>query len=142
MAEGILRHFGGDSVEVYSAGSEPGGVHPGAVRAMADMNINISQHTSKEMDDFVGQQFDYVITVCDKVREVCPVFPDDPERIHWSFADPAAVKGPAEVGYQAFKQTARELQTRISYLLMVIERGQEGRKNPVGPVMSLPAQRH
>jgi len=126
MAEGILRHFGGDTVEVFSAGSEPGRVHPNAVRAMADMNIDIGPHTSKNMGGFVGQQFDYVITVCDKVREVCPVFPDDPERIHWSFSDPAAVEGTEKVQYQAFKQTARELHTRIAYLLLMIERGQRG----------------
>lgn len=126
MAEGILRHFGDEQVEVFSAGSEPGGVHPNAVRVMADMNIDISQHTSKNMDGYVGQHFDYVITVCDRVREVCPVFPDDPERIHWSFSDPAAVEGSAEVQYQAFKQTARELHTRIGYLLLMIERSRQG----------------
>ena len=76
------------------------------------------------MDEFAGQTFDYVITVCDRVREVCPVFPEDPHQIHWSFADPAAVQGSAEVRYQAFKQTARELQTRISYLLLAIGQSQ------------------
>lgn len=126
MAEGILRHYGGERVEVFSAGSEPGGVHPNAVRIMANMNIDISRQTSKHIDAYTGQHFDYVIAVCDRVREVCPIFPDDPERIHWSFPDPAAVEDSEEVQYQAFQQTARELHTRIGYLLLMIERSRQG----------------
>ena len=126
MAEGILRSLGGDLVEVFSAGSEPATVHPLAIRAMEAMKIDISGHRSKSMDPFVDQHFDYVITVCDQVRESCPVFPDDPERIHWSFEDPAAVEGPAEERYRAFEQTARELMTRISFLLLVIKRNRRG----------------
>jgi protein-tyrosine-phosphatase len=122
MAEGILRHLGGASVEVFSAGSEPGKVHPNAIRAMADMDIDISQYTSKSMAGFVSEHFDYVITVCDRVREVCPLFPDDPEPIHWSIPDPVAAAGPAKVQYQAFEQVAHELHTRISYLLLMVER--------------------
>lgn len=126
LAEGILRVSGGDLVEAFSAGSESGQVHPLAIRAGAALDIDISQQCSKHLDDFAGQSFDYVITVCDRMREVCPVFPDDPRKIHWSFPDPAAVKGSEEIRYQAFKQTARELHTRISYLLLMIERGQQG----------------
>lgn len=122
MAEGILRELGGDLVQVDSAGSEPTAVHPLAVRVMAEMNIDISSHRSKPMAQFAGQHFDYVITVCDRAREVCPVFPHDPERIHWSFPDPAAVSGPETVRYQTFQQTARELTTRINYLLLMIRR--------------------
>lgn len=122
MAEGILRHLGGERVEVFSAGSQPGEVHPLAVRAAASMNVDISRQTSKHMDLFAGQPFDTIITVCDRVREACPVFADDPEKIHWSFEDPAAVEGPEEIRYQAFETTARELMTRISYLLLMIRR--------------------
>ncbi len=122
LAEGILRATGGDLVEVISAGSEPGTVHPLAVRAAAALTIDISQQQSRHLDEFAGQTFDYVITVCDKVREACPVFPGDPQQIHWSFADPAAVTGTEEEKFQAFLQTARELSTRISYLRLMIER--------------------
>ncbi len=124
LAEGILRANGGASVEVFSAGSEPGQVHPLAVRVAADIKIDMNQQRSKHLDEFVGQTFDYVITVCDQVREVCPVFPDDPRQIHWSFPDPAAVKGTEEEQFQAFMQTARELTTRISYLRLMLDRQQ------------------
>jgi ArsR family transcriptional regulator, arsenate/arsenite/antimonite-responsive transcriptional repressor / arsenate reductase (thioredoxin) len=122
LAEGILRANGGDLVEVFSAGSEPGTVHPLAIRAAAAMTIDIGQQQAKHLDDFAGQAFDYVITVCDRVREACPVFPGDPQQIHWSSADPAAVAGSEEEKFQAFLQTARELSTRISYLRLMIER--------------------
>lgn len=122
LAEGILRAHGGDLVQVFSAGSEPGQVHPLAIRAAAAMQIDISEQRSQHMDEFVGQPFDYIITVCDRVREVCPVFPDDHKQIHWSFPDPAEVPGSEEAQYQAFVQTARELSTRIHYLLLMMER--------------------
>lgn len=125
LAEGILQANGGDLVEVFSAGSEPGQVHPLAIRAAAAMNIDISQQRSKHMDEFEGQSFDYIITVCDKVRELCPVFPDDHKQIHWSFPDPAEVTGSEAQQFQAFTQTARELTTRISYLLLMMERRQQ-----------------
>jgi thioredoxin type arsenate reductase len=124
MAEGILRKAGGELVDVSSAGSQPGEVHPLAIRAMAEMGVDISAQRAKHMAQFVDERFDYVITVCDRVREVCPVFPDDPERIHWSFEDPAAAQGGAEERYAAFQRTARELVTRVSYLLLMIQRGQ------------------
>ncbi len=122
LAEGILRASGDPSLEVFSAGSEPSSVHRLASRAAQAINIDISGQRSKHMAEFAGQSFDYVITVCDRVREVCPVFPGDPHRIHWSFPDPAAVEGTEEEQYQAFLQTARDLTTRISYLRLVMER--------------------
>ena len=122
MAEGILRSLAGDLVEVFSAGSEPGVVHPMAVRAMAQMNIDIGHQRAKHMKRFAGQPFDYILTVCDRVREACPVFPDDPKKIHWSFEDPAAVEGSERERHQAFQTTARELMTRINYLLLMIRR--------------------
>jgi ArsR family transcriptional regulator, arsenate/arsenite/antimonite-responsive transcriptional repressor / arsenate reductase (thioredoxin) len=122
LAEGILRTHGGDRVVAFSAGSEPGQVHALAVQAAATLGIDISQQHSKHMDQFTGQQFDYVITVCDSVREVCPVFPHAPEQIHWSFPDPAAVTGSESKRLHAFVQTARELSTRINYLLLMMAR--------------------
>lgn len=122
LAEGILRAYGGDLVEVFSAGNEPDQIHPIAIRVAAAMQIDISNQRSKHMAEFAGQSFDYVITVCDRVREVCPVFPGDPRQIHWSFPDPAAVAGSEDEQFQAFLQTARELSTRIHYLRLMMER--------------------
>ncbi len=125
LAEAILRVNGGDLVEVFSAGNEISRVHPLAVQAAAVMQIDISKQRSKHMDEFEGQSFDYIITVCDKVREVCPVFPDDHKQIHWSLPDPAEVTGSEEQQSQAFTQTANDLATRINYLLLMIARRQQ-----------------
>jgi protein-tyrosine-phosphatase/DNA-binding transcriptional ArsR family regulator len=125
MAEAILRVRGRARVEAFSAGSAPGEIHPYAVKAMRELNINISQQRSKHMDELAGQAFDYIITVCDRVREACPVFPGDPKQIHWSFPDPAAVQGSRETQYKAFRQTAQELMTRINYLLLMMARRQQ-----------------
>lgn len=124
MAEGILRHFGRGQIEVASAGSRPTRVHPLAVKVLAEQGIDIGSHRSKSLEEFRGERFDYIVTVCDRVREECPPFPGDPERIHWSFADPAAVEGGEERGYLAFQVTANELMTMIRYLLIMIERQQ------------------
>lgn len=88
MAEGILRHDGGERFDVESAGVNPSRVRPEAVEAMGEIGIDISGHRSKSADEFVGQDFDYIITVCDNARETCPVFPGHAERIHHSFEDP------------------------------------------------------
>jgi len=88
MAEGILRHDGGDEFEVESAGVKPGSVRPEAIRVMRELGIDISGHRSKSVDEFVGQEFDYVITVRDNANESCPVFPGKTRRIHHSFEDP------------------------------------------------------
>ncbi|HJU46595.1 MAG TPA: arsenate reductase ArsC [Gaiellaceae bacterium] len=88
MAEGILRHDGGGRFEVESAGVNPSRVRPEAVEAMREIGIDISGHRSKSADEFVGQDFDYIVTVCDNARETCPVFPGHAERIHHSFEDP------------------------------------------------------
>lgn len=90
MAEGLLRHLAGDRFEVFSAGTKPVGLNPKAVEAMSELGIDISSHRSKSVDEFAGQQFDYVITVCDSAREACPVFPGTGKRLHESFEDPAA----------------------------------------------------
>lgn len=122
MAEGILRHISSGRVEVASAGSHPTSVHPLAVQVLAEQGIDISRHRSKSLEEFRGESFDYIITVCDRIKETCPTFPGDPERIHWSFADPAAVEGSEQARYWAFKVTAKELMTMVRYLLIMIER--------------------
>jgi ArsR family transcriptional regulator, arsenate/arsenite/antimonite-responsive transcriptional repressor / arsenate reductase (thioredoxin) len=122
MAEGILRHLAGDHLTVQSAGTEPSRVHPLAIRAMAARGIDISGQSSKHLDELVGQSFDYVITVCDRASEVCPIFPGDPQRIHWSIPDPAAVEGRGAVRAKAFEAAGLELTTRIRYLLALLDR--------------------
>lgn len=116
MAEGIARAVGKGRIEPFSAGSQPSQVHPDAESALAELGIDISQQRSKDVAQFLGQQFDYVITVCDRVREVCPVFPDDAQRIHWSFPDPSSIADP-HARSQQFLAIARELVTRTRYLL-------------------------
>jgi thioredoxin type arsenate reductase len=125
MAEAILRSHSKGQIEVFSAGTEPAGVHPLAIQAMAEMEIDINSQRSKSLEAYLGQDFDYIITVCDRAREACPIFPGDPVRIHWSFPDPAAVEGPRSKRYQAFRETAVQLNTRITYLLLMIRRSQQ-----------------
>lgn len=88
IAEGILRHDGRTAFEVHSAGVKPGSVRPEAIQVMEEIGIDISGHRSKSVDEFIGQEFDYVITVCDNAKETCPVFPGKTNRIHQSFEDP------------------------------------------------------
>ena len=122
MAEGLLRELGHNQVEVFSAGSEPTSIHPLAIKVMSDRGIDLRSHRAKHLEEFLGQNFDYVITVCDRVREACPMFPGDPEKTHWSFPDPAAIEGNLQTQEKGFEDTARELIIRIQYLLLMIER--------------------
>lgn len=88
MGEGIFRHEGGGRYEVESAGTKPGHVRPEAIAALQEIGIDISGHRSKSVDEFAGQAFHYVVSVCDNARDVCPVFPAGTERVHWSLEDP------------------------------------------------------
>jgi protein-tyrosine-phosphatase/DNA-binding transcriptional ArsR family regulator len=120
LAEGILRARGGGRFAEFSAGSEPAGIHPLAIRAAAEMGIDISTQQSQHLDDFAGQHFDTIITVCDRMREVCPTFPDDPRQIHWSIPDPVAVAGDQDTGLAAFQDAATALSTRIDHLRLLL----------------------
>lgn len=123
MAEALLRHLSYGTIEAYSAGSQPAErVHPLAVRVMEHTGLDMSQARPRHFDAFRGQHFDAIVTVCDRVREVCPAFPNDPERIHWSFSDPALVEGSEEVRSHAFEQTSLQLTTRIRLLITLLER--------------------
>jgi arsenate reductase len=113
MAEGLLRHLAGDRLAVFSAGTHPTSVRPEAIAVMREAGVDISGHRSKHVDEFAGQPFDYVITVCDNAKESCPVFPATTERIHWSFEDPAAVQGPEEVRLTAFRRIRDEIYSRL-----------------------------
>lgn len=114
MAEGILRHLGGDRFDVWSAGTEPTGLNPLAVRAMQELGLDIGAHRSKSVDEFRGQEFDYVITVCDNAKENCPVFPGLSERIHWSFEDPAAAVGETDARLSVFRRVRDEIRERLN----------------------------
>jgi ArsR family transcriptional regulator, arsenate/arsenite/antimonite-responsive transcriptional repressor / arsenate reductase (thioredoxin) len=122
MAEAIMSTCSQGIIEVFSAGSEPTSVHPLAIQAMAEMNIDLGDHRSKGIEQFTGQNFDYIITVCDRARESCPVFPNDPNQIHWSLCDPAEVQGSERERSNAFRETALHLNTRIGYLLLMFNR--------------------
>ena len=93
MAEGLLRHDAGDRFEVFSAGVKPCGIRPETVAVMRELGIDLSQHRSKHVNEFSGQSFDYVLTVCDHAREVCPIFPAQARMIHHSFVDPGNLRG-------------------------------------------------
>lgn len=113
MAEGLLRHDGGDGFEVASAGIAPTNVRPEAVAVMGEIGIDISHHRSKSIDDFVGQEFDYVVTVCDNANESCPIFPGRTKRLHWSFEDPAADEGTEEERRASFRKARDGIRERL-----------------------------
>jgi arsenate reductase len=122
MAEGLLRHEAGDQFEVFSAGTQPGHVRPEAIAVMNEIGIDISGHRSKSIDefrgdDFIGQELDTVVTVCDHARESCPVFPGHTQRLHWPFEDPAAVEGTEEQRKEAFRKIRDRLHGRIMVFL-------------------------
>lgn len=109
MAEGLLRHDAGDRFEVESAGTRPSQARPEAIAVMREIGIDISAHRSKSVEEFAGQQFDYVLTVCDNVKESCPVFPGHANRIHHNFRDPASVQGSEEERLAAFRLVRDEI---------------------------------
>jgi protein-tyrosine-phosphatase/DNA-binding transcriptional ArsR family regulator len=119
IAEALLRHRTAGGVEVTSAGSHPKPrPHPNAVRVLREQyGIDIATHRPRHLDTLAGRRFDYVITLCDKVREVCPEFGDHPHRMHWSIPDPAAAGDTDQASYSAFGRTAAEIDTRVRYLL-------------------------
>lgn len=116
MAEALLAHRSGGRATAFSAGSRPKPIHPDAVAAMADHGIDLSAARPKHLHEFAGQRFDQVITVCDRVREVCPEFPGQPATAHWSIPDPAA----DAVGRPAFDRVAADIADRVDFLLHTI----------------------
>lgn len=113
MAEGFLRALAGDRFDVASAGTEATRVHPLAIRAMEEVGIDLGEHTSKTIDVFLGQPWDYVITVCDNANERCPMFPGGTTRIHWSFDDPSQATGTDEDKLRRFRRVRDEILTRL-----------------------------
>lgn len=117
MAEGLFRALSGGTVEAFSAGTHPSRVNPLAIEAMREVGMDISGQRSKSIDEFAGQQFDAVVTVCDNARAACPVFPGARQMLHWSYEDPAAVEGRHEERLQAFRRVRDHLAARIRAFL-------------------------
>jgi protein-tyrosine-phosphatase len=121
MAEALCEQLSGGAVSAVSAGSHPKPLHPNAVRAMRERGIDIAGRRSKHLGEFGRRRFDHVISLCDRVREVCPEFPGGPDLIHWSIPDPAREPGSDEETLPAFERTAAELCTRIDFLIEAID---------------------
>ena len=113
IAEALLSHFGGTDFEVVSAGTESGTVNPFTVRALAEMGIDWSAARSKAVGPYLTEHFDYVITVCDRAREACPVFPGAVNSLHWGLDDPAEVEGTETEKLAAFRRTGLEVSARV-----------------------------
>jgi protein-tyrosine-phosphatase len=120
MAAALARARSGGAIEALSAGSHPRPLHPNAVRVMREnYGLDLTGHTPTRLDDLTGERFDWVISLCDRVREVCPEFPGAPQTVHWSLVNPATGE-PDDVTYPLFRQTAAELATRIDFLLAAL----------------------
>ena len=112
MAEGWLRHLAGERAQVASAGTQPAGLHPWAVRVMAQAGVDIAGQRSQRLDDYLADEFDYVITVCDSAREACPVFPGG-RMVHWNFDDPAGAPGSQAERLAVFRRVRDEISQRL-----------------------------
>jgi ArsR family transcriptional regulator, arsenate/arsenite/antimonite-responsive transcriptional repressor / arsenate reductase (thioredoxin) len=122
MAEALARQLGAGAVEAYSAGSHPKPLHPNAVTVMRARGLDIAGRRSKHVSEFSDQRFDHVVSLCDRVREVCPEFPGQPNLVHWSIPDPSREGDSDDETYPAFERTADELAGRITFLLELIAR--------------------
>lgn len=118
MAEVLLRSKAGDAYEVVSAGTEPGDVRPLTLRVLEEAGLPTADLRSKSVAEFIGQHFDYVITVCDSARQKCPVFPGEGERLHWGYDDPSAVEGSEDERLRAFRRVFTALSSRIDLFLL------------------------
>jgi arsenate reductase len=113
MAEGLLRHLAGDDFEAFSAGTEATHVRPLAVEAMREVGVDISGQESETLDRYLGEPFDFVVTVCGEANEACPVFPGAKRRLHWSLPDPSAASGTEEERLEVFRSVRERIRTRI-----------------------------
>jgi arsenate reductase len=122
MAEALLRHHGGKEFEVHSAGTVPRGVNPLTLRVLAEAGIDTSFARSKSVDEYLGQSFDYVVTVCDQARQVCPVFPGVHESLHWGYEDPAEATGSEEERLAVFRRVFIQIGERVRQFAVVTRR--------------------
>ncbi len=118
MAEGLVRHLASERFEAHSAGTEATHVRPLAIRAMDEIGIDVSDQESKTLDRYLGERFDYVITVCDEANEACPFFPGANNRLHWSFEDPSQATGSEEERLKVFQRVRDEIRERIEQELV------------------------
>jgi arsenate reductase len=132
MAEAVLRAHGGSAFEVFSAGTEPGTVNPMTLRVLDDAGLDHSWARSKSVDEFAGQSFDYVITVCDEARQACPVFPGTGERLHWGYEDPSEVVGSEEERLAAFRKTFTLIGERVQLFVTVAQRAGQPQGATIG----------
>ena len=128
LAEALLRHLGGDRIEAHSAGTHPGAVNPLSLRVLGEAGISTEGLRSKSVNEYLGQRFDYVITVCDDARDACPVFPGVHESMHWGFPDPARAEGTEEERLASFRAVLTGLGQRIHQFLPLAERYAAQRK--------------
>lgn len=133
MAEGMLREWAGDQFAAFSAGTEATAVRPEAVQVMAEIGIDISGHTSKSIDTFRGQAFEWFITVCDEAQQNCPVLPGVPNAAHWSIEDPSDAEGSADERLEAFRQARDRLRDRLR--LFILAGGREDITPPVATTL-------
>ncbi len=132
IAEALLREYGGTAFEVFSAGTEVSQVNPYAVRVLADHGIDWSGARSKPITEFLDQRFDYVITVCDRARQTCPVFPGSENTLHWGLDDPSEVEGSEAEKLAGFRRTELDISTRLRPFIEVALRaaGRDRRATP------------
>ena len=130
IAEALLRSYGGADFEAFSAGTEPRGVNPFAVRVLGEVGIDWSGARSKSVQEFLGQPFDYVVTVCDRARQSCPVFPGEHNALHWGLEDPAEVAGSDDEKLAAFRRTEQELATRLRPFVELARRARRSAATP------------
>ncbi len=121
MAEGFLRALGGERFEVFSAGTEPQGPAPEAIKLMKEAGIDISGHTANNVDEFLGKDLDYVITVCDDANEKCPAFPGKCRRLHWSFENPSEFTGPPAEIEEKIREVRDAIRERIASFLLLFD---------------------
>ncbi len=117
MAEGLLKHYGNDKFEVYSAGLRPSSVHPLAIKAMAELDIDITNQYSKPVNEFLGQEFSYVITVCDSAKMLCPSLPGKHKVLHWSIEDPASTSDTEEEMMKVFRKVRHDILEKTKHFI-------------------------
>ena len=122
LAEALIRKHGGEDFDVHSAGTNPRGINPLTEQVLDEARIEHDWARSKSVNEYLGQSFDYVITVCDEARQACPVFPGEHESLHWGYEDPAAVEGTEEQRLDAFRSTLTMLSTRIGQFILLARR--------------------
>jgi len=117
MCEGLLRNMTGDKYDVFSAGLKPSLVNPNAIKVMNEIGVDISKHISVDVNRYIGDEFDYIITVCDNAKESCPVFPGKGKRIHWSFNDPEDAVGNEEEVLNEFRKVRDQIKLTLKQFI-------------------------